>query len=272
MDALSERSRLVAPGAQPILVVEDDRQTLFLYEKYLRGSGFHVIPARTIDEARSVLARLRPAAIVLDIMLDGESTWQFLRDLKSSPETHDIPALVVTVTTSEERARALGADEFHVKPMDRDWLLGKLRSLARVRDVKTVLVVDDDEVARYLVKKQLEGSEFAILEASGGEDGIRIAKAERPDVVFLDFVMPGMSAFDVIDELKRDPSTRNIPIIIHTSKSLAEDERQRLEKDASAILSKQSLSREIAMARIRQALEQAGIGPNGGDRRARVNE
>lgn len=272
MDALSERSREVAPGAQPILVVEDDRQTLFLYEKYLRGSGFHVLPARSVDEARAMMEKIRPCAIVLDVMLDGEATWSFLRDLKSNPRTQDIPALVVTVTKGEEKARALGADEFLVKPMDRDWLLKKLRSLARVRDVRTVLVVDDDDVARYLVRKQLEGSEFLIIEASGGEEGIHLARTAHPDVMFLDFVMPGMSAFDVIDELKRDPATRSIPIIIHTSKSLADEERKRLEQEASAILSKQSLSREIAISRIREVLQQAGIGKNGGDKRDRTNE
>ena len=68
-----------------------------------------------------------------------------------------------------------------------------------------------------------------------------------------------MSAFDVLDELKRDPVTRKIPVIIHTAKSLADDERARLEREASAILQKQSLSREVAIGRIREALEKAGI-------------
>ncbi len=259
MAALVERSARPAPGHQPILVVEDDRQTLFLYEKYLRGSGFNVIPARSIEEARVALEKLRPAAIVLDVMLDGETSWRFLQDLKGAPETRDIPTLVVTVTNREEKARALGADEFNMKPLEKEWLVTKLRSMARSGAVERVLVIDDDRVARYLVRKHLEGTPYEVLEAAGGVEGVRIARERSPDVIFLDFALPEMSAFDVLDELKRDPVTRKIPVIIHTAKSLADDERARLEREASAILQKQSLSREVAIGRIREALEKAGI-------------
>lgn len=259
MAAMVQRSRQLEPGHQPVLVVEDDRQTLLLYEKYLLGSGFQVIPARSLDEARAALTRIRPAAIVLDIMLEGEASWSFLSDLKGNEATRDVPIMVVTVTNREDRARALGADEFFMKPMERDWLLTKLRTLANFQPVETLLVIDDDKVARYLVRKHLAGLPYRIIEAADGAQGIDLARQHLPSVIFLDFVMPTMSAFDVLDELKRDPTTRNIPVVIYTSKNLAQEERKRLEAEASAILSKQSLSREIAIARIREALEKAGI-------------
>jgi signal transduction histidine kinase/CheY-like chemotaxis protein len=262
--ALVERGKQIEAGHQPVLVVEDDRQTLLLYEKYLRGSGFQVIAARTLEEARAALQRVRPSAVVLDIMLDGEASWSFLADLKSNEATRDVPALVVTVTNREEHARALGADEFYMKPIERDWLISKLRSMAQRQSVEKLLVIDDDKVARYLVRKTLEGSPYRIIEASDGVEGLVLARQHTPDVILLDFVMPSMSAFDVLDELKRDPSTRNIPVVIYTSKNLAEEERTRLESEASAILPKQSLSREIAIARIREALEKAGIRGNKG--------
>lgn len=266
MKELVQRSAEAPSDLAPILVVEDDRQTLFLYEKYLRGAGFNVVPARTVDDARAALRKLTPAAIVLDVMLDGETSWQFLRDLKNSPETREIPTLVVTVTTSgEAMARALGADEFHLKPLDREWLVLKLRSLARQGAIERVLVIDDDQVSRYLVRKHLDGLPYEVFEASEGMEGVRLARERRPNVIFLDFVLVEMSAFDVLDELKKDPATRNIPVIIHTSKDLAEEERKRLEVEASAIVHKQSLSREVAIGRIRDALEKAGIqGRHGG--------
>jgi signal transduction histidine kinase/CheY-like chemotaxis protein len=260
MSELAERSQRIEPGNAPVLVVEDDRQTLFLYERYLRGSGFQVIPARSIDDARAAMARIEPAAIVLDVMLDGEASWAFLAELKSSPRTRDIPTLVVTVTDREEKARALGADEFYVKPLDQRWLVTKLQSLSHASPVESVLVIDDDEIARYMVKKLLAGTPYRILEAASGAEGIRVAHDQQPGVIFLDFVMPGMSAFDVIDELKRDPVTRDIPVIIHTSKKLAEEEKRRLAADAAAVVSKQSLSREVAIHRIREALVKHGIG------------
>lgn len=260
LDALQARSASMQPGRSPVLVVEDDRQTLLLYEKYLRDSGFQVVPARSTDEARDLMRRMRPAAVVLDIMLDGEASWSFLSEMKEDATTRDIPILVVTVTDREQKARALGADEFWMKPMDQQWLLRRLRALARNGPVSKVLVVDDDEVSRYLVRRLLQDTEYRIVEAAGGAEGVRRAREELPHVILLDFVMPDMGAFEVLDELKKDPVTRSIPVIVHTSKNLDEDERKRLSVETAAILNKQSLSREIAIARIREALVKAGVG------------
>jgi signal transduction histidine kinase/CheY-like chemotaxis protein len=265
LSRMHQRAADVDPTRAPVLVVEDDRQTLFLYEKYLAGSGFEVVPARSIDDARALMARITPAAIVLDIMLEGETSWAFLAELKRAAKTRDIPILVVTVTDRENKARALGADEFWMKPMDRDWLLKKLQTLARRGPIERVLVIDDDEVSRYLVRRLLADTPYQVTEATGGLEGVRMARNTRPSVILLDFVMPGMSAFEVLDELKADPRTRDIPVIIHTSKDLAQEERDRLKAATAAIVNKQSLSREVAIGRIRDALKQAGVGIGNGN-------
>ena len=255
--ALAERGKQVEPGRAPVLVVEDDHQALFLYERHLRDSGFQVVPARGVEQARQMLATLRPAAVVLDVMLEGETTWQFLAEMKRDPRTADIPTLVVTVMDRERQARALGADEFFVKPVEREWLLRKLKALSTAqRPVEKVLVIDDDEVARYVVRKLLADTTYRVVEASDGPEGVRVAREERPDVIFLDFVMPTMTAFEVLDELKLDPVTRCIPVIINTSKDLDEQERRRLAEGTVAILTKDKLSREVAITRIRDALVQ----------------
>ena len=130
------------PARAPILVVDDDRKTIFIYERYLANAGFQVLPARTVDEARQLLAR-RPAAVVLDIMLEGESTWEFLADLKRDPATTEIPVLVVTVTSKAEKARELGADEFWLKPVDQGRLIRRLRSIARPGGDPVLLLSDE---------------------------------------------------------------------------------------------------------------------------------
>lgn len=261
MHRLEHEAENLDPTRSPVLVVEDDRQTLFLYERYLRGSGFQVIPARSLTEAREALKRLRPSAIVLDIMLDGESSWSFLAEVKHAEETRDIPVLVVTVTNREQRARALGADEFCVKPMDRDWLMRRLQNVAKYRGaVERVLVIDDDEVSRYLIRKMLANTSYHVIDAVDARDGIEKARRERPHLILLDFVLPNATAFDVLDELKVDPQTRNIPVLIQTSKQLTQDEKTLLARDTASVIPKQSLSREVAIARIREALIQSGIG------------
>lgn len=260
MREVSARSKTLDAGRAPVLVVEDDRKTIFIYERYLTMAGFQALPARTISEAREQLKRVRPAAVVLDIMLEGEATWEFLAELKKNPETADIPVLVVTVTNREQKARALGADEFWFKPVDPERLLKKLKAVSRPKHDTTVLVIDDDPKALYLMEKHLQGTPFKAITASSGAEGIVLAQKKAPDVILLDFLLENVTAFDVMDELKADPRTRPIPVIIVTSHALDAAERGRLLQEADAVISKQHLSRELAINRIRDALHKAGVG------------
>jgi signal transduction histidine kinase/CheY-like chemotaxis protein len=260
MRALVERSRQKLPGATSVLVVEDDRRSLFLYERYLVMAGFHVLPARTIDDAKELMREHSPAAIVLDVMLEGDSSWSFLAELKSSARTRDIPVLVVTITNREDKARALGADEFWLKPIDQDRLLRKLRELSQRSPTTRVLVIDDDERARYIIGRHLEGTPYKLYEAANGADGVQLAREHHPNVILLDFLLGGSTAFDVIDELKADPRTRGIPVVVVTSHVLDAIEQKRLLAEASSVISKQNLSRELAINRIRDALNKTAAG------------
>ena len=263
MAELTERSKSLDPLRMPVLVVEDDRKTMFIYERYLARGGFQVIPARTVDEARAALTRIRPAAILLDIMLEQESTWAFLSELKRNPGTAEIPVLVITIINKLQKARALGADEFWLKPVDKDRLLRKLGALSTPGATTRVLTIDDDEAARYVIRKQLNGSEFGLLEAATGSEGVRLAQERLPHIIFLDFVLQGETAFDVLDALKADPRTRSIPVILSTSYPLDSEQLKRLSLLTEAIIPKQDLSRDLAIHRIRDALARAASGDVG---------
>ena len=259
MHAIEARSQRRDPGKIPVLVVEDDRRSMFVYERFLSMAGFQVIPARTVGAAREAMQRELPAAIVLDVMLEEETTWRFLADIKRDPRTQAVPVLVVTVTNKKERARALGADEFWLKPVDQDRLLRKLKSMVRPERPVKVLVIDDDERARYLIRKHIEGQPYELLEAATGEDGMRIAREQMPHVILLDFLLEKGTAFDVLDELKANPRTRSIPVIIVTSQVLDDAERKLLAAGTEAVISKQNLARELAINRIRDALRRGGM-------------
>jgi CheY-like chemotaxis protein len=77
-------------------------------------------------------------------------------------------------------------------------------------------------------------------------------------VIFLDFLLEHMTAFDVLDELKSNPDTRGIPVIIVTSQVLDGSARERLSANTEAVIAKQNLSRELAINRIRDALRKSG--------------
>jgi signal transduction histidine kinase/CheY-like chemotaxis protein len=230
------------PGSLPVLVVEDSPEIIMAYRNYLRGSGFEIIPAATVREAEEILDRLRPRVILLDVVLRSESTWAFLARLKAEPGTKDIPVLVASVTEDQAKAYHLGADEYILKPVDRAALIGRLESLSGQPSTIRILLIDDNERDRYLLKHKLKQSSIVILEASSGAEGIRRACIEKPDVIFLDVAMPGISGFEVLNELKSDPATQNIPVVICTSYVFTPRERHQLANQARAILGKEDLA------------------------------
>lgn len=241
----------------PVLVVEDNREALFIYEKYLKGTDFQAIPAQDLREARKALQSFKPVAIVLDILLQGEHSWQFLQELKQNPATEDIPVFVITVVENEKKAMALGATGFHSKPIDRGWLLNQLLT-AISRELGKILIVDDDEISRYLVRGLLANRGYRLLEAQGGNEGLRLARESRPNLIVLDLRMPDLDGYTVLDTLKNDSDTKDIPVVIYTSQALERPERQRLHQ-ALDIIPKAIESRESAGARFAEVLVKAGL-------------
>ena len=251
-------TRELDASKQPVLVVEDNREALFVYEKYLKGTQFQVIPAGSVKEARAALRDFRPAAVILDVLLQGEHSWELLQDIKRDSGTASIPILVVTVVENRDKALSLGADGFQGKPVERSWLLDQLNTMVGRNPARQVLIIDDDEISRYVVKTILGHTDFRFLEAYGAEEGLLKARNTKPDVVILDINMPDLTGFEVLKRLKTDPHTSGIPVIIYTSKVLDASERDML-SDAVVILSKESKSREISMAQFADAFQQAGV-------------
>jgi signal transduction histidine kinase/CheY-like chemotaxis protein len=266
---LRDREWQIDGSRVPVLVLEDEPETRLIYERFLRGSVFQMIPAASLRQARDALRQLQPRAIVLDILLRGEDAWQWLAEIKTDPATRGIPILVATTVADEGKGYALGADEYFVKPLKREVFLDSLARLtgseSRLDKPETdsgsgqqpsVLIVDDQPASRYILAKLIEHQPFWVREATNGTDALRAAKEDAPQLIFLDLDMPDISGFEVLDQLKADPVLRTIPVAIVTSLVLTESERRRLEQ-ACAILSKS----ELSPARIQELLERVSARP-----------
>jgi signal transduction histidine kinase/CheY-like chemotaxis protein len=246
------------PFRLPVLIVEDSAESLLIYETLLRGSEFQIVAVSTVQGARRSLRELSPAAVILDIQLRGQDSWTFLAEMKNGDD-RDRPVLVVTSVDDEAKAMSLGADAYFAKPVDRAWLLQRLRTLTRSQRSGAVLIVDDDELARYTLADALRSTQLEILEAVDGTSGLARARADRPLAIFLDLNMPGLDGYHVLEILKGDAATRDIPIVIVTSQSLNADERRRLEAGAHTILPKEFLGRTTARDEICAVLRAAGV-------------
>jgi signal transduction histidine kinase/CheY-like chemotaxis protein len=110
-----------------------------------------------------------------------------------------------------------------------------------------LLVIDDDDSARYLLKKMLRDSPWRVDEAAGGDEGIRRARQAQPGLILLDLNMPGLSGLDTLNKLKDEPLTSAIPVVIVTSQTLTAEEREELMMGARQILSKEGLTPEMLL-------------------------
>jgi CheY-like chemotaxis protein/two-component sensor histidine kinase len=123
-------------------------------------------------------------------------------------------------------------------------------STPRSDAVGGVLLIDDEETSRYVLRQTLMGlPDLHILEAENGAQGLRRAVQERPDVILLDLRMPGMDGFEVLDRLGANPETRSIPVVVCTSSVLESSDRARLVR-AHMVLPKAGLSRDSMAAAI----------------------
>jgi signal transduction histidine kinase/CheY-like chemotaxis protein len=236
----------VWPSAEeglPVLVLEDSPEMLMMYRSYLTGSGFAMLSASTSREAEDLLERIRPAAIVLDVILRAEDSWGLAARLKQNPDTRDIPILVASTIEDRSKGFHLGIDAYLLKPFEPADLLRELRLLTGQSATRRILLIDDQERDRYLLKQRMRGLSLLIMEASGGIEGLQLAVKTRPDVIFLDLTMPDLSGNEVLERLAADPALAAIPVIIATSRPLSARERQQLSRQAFAILEKDHLDR-----------------------------
>jgi signal transduction histidine kinase/ActR/RegA family two-component response regulator len=112
------------------------------------------------------------------------------------------------------------------------------------RHESRLLLIDDEESARYLIKKMLGRLPWVVDEAASGEEGIRMAREAQPNLILLDLKMPGLSGLETLSRLKSDPLTSETPVVIVTSQTLTSVECEDLMARAQAILPKEGLSQE----------------------------
>jgi signal transduction histidine kinase/CheY-like chemotaxis protein len=113
----------------PILIVEDNLAIQMQYEKFLLNTEFRPVPARNLREAIERWTMQRPAAVILDILLQGEDSWLWLTELKNDPARSDVPVIIVTEVEDKRKGLSLGADAYYVKPLFKQQLLSTLRTL-----------------------------------------------------------------------------------------------------------------------------------------------
>ena len=134
-----------------------------------------------------------------------------------------------------------------------------------------VLVVDDEAPIRLLCRVNLEAENMVVLEAGDGPTGLEAARRERPDVILLDVMMPGLDGWRVAEELLEDPATSNIPIVFLTARAELRDRARGLDLGGLDYVTKPFNPVELAPL-IRDLIERVEGGEREELRRAKLAE
>jgi signal transduction histidine kinase/CheY-like chemotaxis protein len=242
-----------------VLVVEDDAKGADLLRIYLSEAGYSVEVARDGAEGLEKVRRLAPAAVVLDILLPKLDGWAFLTQVKAEPVTREVPVIIVSIIDQKGKGFALGAADYLIKPVQKDDLLRTLRAFSLTARMQTapvkILAIDDDPKAVELLAAVLEPEGFRILRAYGGEAGLEIARAEQPDLIILDLLMPEMNGFEVLDHLAQSSVTRRLPVILFTLKRLTAEEQQRVQGRIACLAQKEAFNQQEFVSLVKEALQ-----------------
>jgi CheY-like chemotaxis protein len=120
---------------------------------------------------------------------------------------------------------------------------------------KRVLLVEDDRFLRRACEKSLQQQGFTVSTAPDGEEALRAIRADPPDIILLDLLMPKVSGFEVLRDIRSDEKTRSIPVIILTNSSKETDIREVQSLGVTGYLVKANLSLEELGSQVKQALK-----------------
>jgi DNA-binding response OmpR family regulator len=140
-----------------------------------------------------------------------------------------------------------------------------------VSDQTRVLVIDDEAPIRLLCRVNLEAEQMQVLEAGDGPSGLELARRERPDVVLLDVMMPGIDGWGVAEELLDDDATSEIPIVFLTARAEFRDRAKGLDIGGVDYITKPFNPVELAPL-VRRLLERIARGERDELRREKLNE
>ncbi|MCA9973135.1 MAG: response regulator [Anaerolineales bacterium] len=229
------------PGADVVLVIDDDPIARDLIRRQLNRAGYHVFTASNGEEGLQLASQLQPDVITLDVLIPEMSGWTVLSRLKQQPELAEIPVILVTMVDDKYTGFAMGADDYLMKPVDRAQLLRVLERHDLRGDVEVgrrVLIVEDDEASRALLARTLAKRGWRVTEAENGRVALDRIVESTPDIILLDLMMPEMDGFQFIEELRRQPDWDRIPVIVTTAKELTVEEQQLLHGHVERIVQK----------------------------------
>ena len=264
-DALSKIKEFSQPRRRRLLVVEDNKAEQMGIQELLGHDDIEIVSAATGKEALETLRQQPCDCVVLDLRLPDMSGFEVLECMRSEPALADVPVVVFTgreLSAGEDAQLHTMARSIVVKgvelperlldetalflhriitdlPAEKQRMLERLNSSDEDLVGRTVLLVDDDSRNIFALSSALERRGMHVLTATTGREAITLIE-QTPDlaIVLMDIMMPEMDGYQTIENIRRNPGYRRLPIVALTAKAMKGDREKCLEAGASDYLAK----------------------------------
>ena len=248
----------IMPGRRVILVVEDDAAFAMILRDLVREMGFHCITAASASEGLAAAAQYTPSAILLDVNLPDHSGLGVLDRLKRDPRTRHIPVHMMSVADHRQEALELGAVGYALKPAKREELIDALRRLEAkfLQSMRHVLIVEDDARQRESIRHLLGAADVQITAVANAGDALLHLKSTTFDCMVVDFNLPDLSGYDLLEKMSQQEDVAFPPVIVYTGRALTREEEQRLRRYSKAIIIKDARSPERLLDEVTLFLHQ----------------
>ena len=255
----------LASTAPLVLVVDDDPAVHDLLGRHLLRDGYRMLSAASGTEGLAKARAARPDAITLDVLMPEMDGWAVLSQLKDDPALARIPVIMLTFVEDRSRGLSLGACEYLSKPVDQKKLLAALKAHCPDKHSPLVLIVEDDDATREMLRRVLQKDGWQIAEAENGLRGLERLGETIPDAIVLDLLMPEMDGFEFLANLRRNEDWQEIPVIVVTAKTLTADDHRRLKGSIEGLVRKDGDEAETVLKGLKEMLPAHGGAMGDGD-------
>ncbi|MFA6042287.1 MAG: response regulator, partial [Patescibacteria group bacterium] len=263
-----------------IAIIEDEDVLRELLEEKFKLEGYDVITAADGEAGLALIRNAKPEVVLLDIVMPKRNGYDVLKALKADPSP--MPKVIIISNSGQpveiDKAIGFGARDFIVKaqiePADVVLKVQKLlaeESSPVLADTKShpvtprtspipegirLLLVEDDQFLRDLMHTKLSRENFSVTVAVDGNQGLQHIQAERPDIVLLDVILPGIDGFRVLEMVRKDhdPLIAKTPIILLSNLGQDSDVAKGKELGATDYLIKSNLTIDEIIAKVRTVL------------------
>ena len=219
---LSALSRFHGKGQklETILVVEPSSMIRNILTSTLTRYGYQTTLARTGEEALVTMRAKRPDLAIIAGVLEDMDGYELCRAVISDPRIAATQLIILSSDLREQRIKKAfeaGVSHFLSKPIQENELINVIYQIEKELGVKRreiILVVDDSNGPRRVITQELSKAGYKTFEATNGEEAIKLAMELRPDLITMDLEMPIMGGLEACQQLKQDPATADIPVIV----------------------------------------------------------